>query len=243
VIDLESILFGGSVAKQTAIQGLSDVDALAIMNDKVLEKKEPCNVLDYLIVTIRKRLPRREIDSIDKGSLAVTIKYTDGTEIQLLPALRSGEGEEVKISSSDGRRWIKTNPSAFREDLTAANQRMNQALIPAIKLVKAISAGLPQQKQITGYHAEALAIDAIKGYTGDKTPRALVLEILKHISKRILSPMRDVTGQSRNVDDYLGTANSIARRDVAQTFSILQRQLESATSLGHWEAVLGKWEK
>ena len=166
---------------------------------------------------------RGEIESIEKGSLAVTIKYTDGNEIQILPALRSGE--EIKISSSDGKNWIKTNPEAFREKLTVANQQMNQALIPTIKLFKAIAAGLPQQKQITGYHAEALAIEAIRGYTGPKTPRALILEILKHASQRVLDPIRDITGQSRNVDDYLGVARSVERRNVAQILSVIQRQL------------------
>ncbi len=163
-----------------------------------------------------KTTARGEVESIEKGSLAVTIKYTDGTEIQILPALRSGE--EIKISSSDGKSWIKTNPEAFRENLTVANQQMNQALIPAIKLFKAIAAGLPQQKQITGYHAEALAIDAVRGYTGPKTPRALVLEILKHASQRVLEPIRDITGQSRNVDDYLGAQEALSAEMLLKYF-------------------------
>jgi hypothetical protein len=186
-VELETILFGGSVAKQTAIQGLSDVDALAIMNDDALAKNEPQKVLDLFVDTIRKKLPRRDIESIEKGSLAVTMKYKDGSEIQILPAFRVGK--KIKISSSDGKSWIKANPEVFCEKLTTANHQMNQALIPAIKLFKGIVADLPRKKQITGYHAEALAIDAIKDYTGDKTPRALVLEILKHASQRILSPI------------------------------------------------------
>ena len=48
-LELDTILFGGSVAKQTAIQGLSDIDALAIMNDEALAKNEPQKVLDLFI--------------------------------------------------------------------------------------------------------------------------------------------------------------------------------------------------
>src|SRR5271157_3245381 len=58
VADLETILFGGSVAKQTAVQGLSDVDALVVLKDESLAAQEPHVVLDNFFDVLRKRLPR-----------------------------------------------------------------------------------------------------------------------------------------------------------------------------------------
>lgn len=237
VVELETILFGGSVAKQTAVQGLSDVDALAILKDPDLAERRPGEVLDLLYDTIRSELPQGEVQEIAKGALAVTIRYLDGSEVQLLPAVR--RGEEVDISSARGTRWVSTDPKAFREKLTDANQRAGQALVPAIKLVKAMVAQLPEQKRVSGYHAEALAIDAMQGYAGPNTPRALVLRILSHASNRVLRPMADVTGQSRSVDEYLGAAESLERRNVAQTLHWLGRRLESATSVEQWASALG----
>lgn len=234
---IDTILFGGSVAKQTAVQGLSDVDALVVLSDPELVNRSPSEVVDLFLHTLRVSLSRGDVKDISRGSLAVTVTYDDGTEIQLLPAVRSGQ--QIEISSARGGSWIPTDPAAFRTALSRANERAGRALVPAVKLLKAIVAQLPEQKRLTGYHAEALAIDAMARYAGPYTPRGLVLRILEHASERVLNPMDDVTGQSRNVDDYLGQANSVERRNVAQALHWLGRRLNAARSVGQWSAALG----
>jgi len=231
--DIEQLLFGGSVAKHTFVDGLSDIDALVILNRDDLAGRTPAVVLAEFYKTLKNDLTSDVVSSVEKGALAVTVDYRDGTQIQLLPALR--KGATVIIANSDGTDWKQINPTLFRRALTKANEGLAGLLVPAIKLVKAIVNPSPEQKRIDSYHLEALAVEAAKNYRGPATPRAVLLHILEVASKRILTPISDVTGQSSTVDAYLGVANSGARRQMAHYLAGIARNLKSATSLDKWK--------
>ena len=235
VAEIDQILLGGSVAKHTAVSGLSDIDALVILDRKDLAGKSPKAMLDQFFEELNRELHRSDVASVEKGKLAITVKFQDGTEIQLLPALRSGQ--TISIAAADGKNWNDTQPQRFQRELTRANSRLNGGVVPAIKLFKSLNAMLPDQKQLTGYHMESLALDATRGYKGEETPRSLLLHFLGHASDRVLSPIQDKTGQSRTVDSYLGKAQSLERRNISQTLAGLKRRLEAATSVAQWSAL------
>ena len=235
--EVEHILLGGSVAKHTEVDGLSDVDALVVLDKEDIERDSPKKILSTFYKTLNEKLEHHDVAKIEKGNLAVTITFDDDTQIQLLPALRSKT--HVFISSPDGTYWNETKPKAFTDELTAANKAMNNALVPAIKLMKAVNSNLPPQKQLTGYHIEAIAVDSVKTYDGEKTSRALLLHMLGYAAERVLVPIKDKTGQSRVVDSYLGKADSVQRKNVSQAMSGLQRRLDTATTLQQWKSVLG----
>jgi len=235
--EVDKILFSGSVAKHTDIDGISDVDSLVILDRQELKEKKPGEVLDAFYSILDSKLPRSEIADIKKGKLAVTVKFSDNIEIQLLPALKTKN--TVAISSYDGTNWNETKPKEFQKLLSSANIKMNNALVPAIKLMKAVNDNLPLQKQLKGYHIEGIAVDSIKNYDGEKTPRALLLHIIAHASERILVPIKDKTGQSHMIDSYLGKADSIERKNISQTLSGLKRRLETATTIQQWKSVFG----
>lgn len=235
--ELDALLLGGSVAKHTAVNGLSDVDALVILDRQKASGDSPESLIDTFHDLLWDKLPRSQVKAVDKGRLAVTVSYNDDQEIQLLPALRSGQN--ISIAAPDGRSWHETKPRSFERALTNTNSRMNQTLVPTIKLMKSIVADLPPQKQLTGYHVETLAVDAAKNYDGPKVPRTLLLHVLGHSSTRVLRPIADITGQSRAVDTYLGDADSVRRRNTSQTLSGIKRRLEAAATIGQWRAVLG----
>jgi predicted nucleotidyltransferase len=237
-IELDQILYGGSVAKHTEVDGLSDIDALVVLRRKEFEGKSAQEMLNGFHRILSTTLHLGEIESISKGKLAVTIKYTDGQEIQLLPALKSRS--TLSIAAADGSGWSDTKPKMFQKELANANRKMNSGLVPAIKLFKSIVYDLPVQKQLTGYHIEALAVDAVKNYTGAKTPKSLLLHLLKHASERVLAPIKDTTGQSRTVDRYLGKAESLERKNISQTLFGMKRRLETATTVSQWRAVFGE---
>ena len=132
--EVDRILLGGSVAKHTAVDGLSDVDALVILDRQEMAGKSSTQMLNSFYKTINDKLPRNDVESIDKGKLAVTVTYRDQTEIQLLPAIKSGQ--TVSIAAADGKGWNDTKPLAFQKELTKANNQLNQSLVPAIKVVK-----------------------------------------------------------------------------------------------------------
>ncbi len=236
-ISIENIMFGGSVAKHTYVDGLSDIDALVLLDRANTQGLSSREVISNLCDTLKVKLPQKDIDGIETGKLAVTINYRDGTEIQLLPAVRVDDS--VKIPSADGVGWNQTNPEKFQQKLTQENKKLNGALIPSIKLVKSLVSDLPKQQQLTGYHIEALAMDAANSHKGEMTPKALISHMLDHASVRVRTPIKDLTGQSNNVDDYLGAKDSTKRKIASQSLSGVSRRLNAATSLAQWKAMFG----
>ena len=98
---------------------------------------------------------------------------------------------------------------------------------------------MPEQRQLSGYHIESLAIEAIKYYNGSMTVKAIVKRILDNASSRVLTPIKDITGQSRTVDSYLGRANSTERRMAADVLATIVRKMDAATTVNQWKAIMG----
>lgn len=218
---LEKILFGGSISKNTFIEGASDVDALVILDKAKYKGVSPKKLQDYFCDLLRQRFPRTEIS---KGNLAVTVKFSD-YEVQLLPALR--ENGKVRIADRGGATWTSPiNTAAFTRRLTETNKSNGNKVIPAIKIAKNLLSRLPEKYQLSGYHVEALAVDAFSAYNGRYTLYDMTKHLLDHSVNRVLSPMNDITGQSGTIDSYFGLKNSLDRqmasyyiKDIANRFS------------------------
>ena len=237
--DLESdiegtvdLLFGGSISKHTYVDGLSDVDALVLMDKTELSDKQPSQLQQMLAERLQSRYGK---DAVTQGVLAVTVTH-DGKTIQLLPALR--DGKKFKIASYDGKGWSRIDPAGFSKALTTANKSMDGKLVPCVKLAKAIIAKLPEQRQLSGYHTESLAIQVFKGYDGPKTPKAMVRHFFEKAPEHLRQPIRDSSGQSVHVDEYLGAANSLQRRIVSDALGRISRKIRNADgsrSLASWK--------
>jgi hypothetical protein len=229
-------LYGGSVAKHTYVDGLSDIDSLLIVNGSGLENLSPATILQRMDKTLREGLPP-DIQ-VDHGSMAVTVEYSDGMKIQLLPAIRAVSG--LKVPSSQGDGWSHINPDGFNEALTRRNQECGGKLVPTIKLAKAVIATLPEQYRLTGYHVESLAIAAFRGFEGEKTTSTMLPYMFQQAKDLVLSPIRDHTGQSVHVDEYLGEANSIMRQYESRLIGNLAKRMANASaaqSRAQWEAL------
>ena len=237
VVDVEQLLFGGSVAKHTAVDGISDVDALVVLERQQALSGPPSDLLQAFAQQIRSEGNMREIDSVSYGRLAVTVRFRDGMEIQLLPAVR--KGDQVMIASESSRGWRTIAPKEFSRALTEANQRAGGKLLSAIKLFKAINDSLPPQKQLVGYHVEALAVESVRGYSGPLTPRALLINLMDSAATRVLRPIGDRTQQSQYVDEYLGSENSMERQIRHQALLGLSRRAKGATSMSDWRSLFG----
>ena len=224
--DTVDILFGGSISKHTYVDGISDVDALVLLNNSELANKSPSEAKSFLADLLRDRYGKK---AVYEGVLAVTVSLQDKT-IQLLPALR--HGERVKIASSDGHNWSEVNPKGFANALTKANQSLDGKLVPCIKLIKAIVATLPEKRQITGYHTESMAINVFRGYGGPKTTKAMLKYFFEHASDHVTKPVKDSSGQSIHVDEYLGAENSLKRRIIADALGRIGRKIRNADGAG-----------
>jgi len=236
--DTVGLMFGGSVAKHTYVDGLSDVDALVVLKEAVVEDDSPVKLLGLFAEKLRARFGRSE-DIVKEGQLAVTLKIGEKS-IQLLPAMRSGEG--FKISTPDGKHWSKINPHKFADKLTSANQALDGKLVPVIKLVKSINSTQPEQRQLTGYHIESMAINVFRGYDGPKNTKDMLQHFFTTAPGHCRKPIKDSTGQSVHVDEYLGEENSTQRLVVADALGRIGRRLanaDGARSLEEWRSVLG----
>jgi hypothetical protein len=236
------LLFGGSVAKWTHVNGLSDVDCLAIINGTDLEDGGPKAALAHVCKILQARFSR-EAD-VDVGRMAVTLKYKDGLELQVLPAIKTANGVKVASSRIEGN-WSEIDPKKFEAALTRRNQQCGDQLVPTIKLAKAIMGQLPEGQQLSGYHIESLAIDAFRGYAGTKTPAAMLPEFFERAKERVLRPMTDSTGQTVHVDAYLGPANSAERANAGHLLGRIAKRLSNAVASGQleqWKALFGEDE-
>lgn len=234
--------FGGSVSKHTYVDGLSDVDVLLILDRTELSDASPPEVLDY-VKTILSDSKSRNIDEVSTGKLAVTVRFTDGEEIQLLPAVKRGEG--YRISDQNGENWSNViRPDRFAEKLTEVNQDNGGKAVPVVKLAKSIISELPEGQQLSGYHVESIAIEAFKSYPDDKpkTSKAMLRHFFENAKDVIRSPIKDKTNQSMNVDEYLGPENSAERIRMGYAIDRIGRRMKKADEIGsvdEWKSILG----
>jgi hypothetical protein len=122
-------------------------------------------------------------------------------------------------------------PRAFQERLTAVNASHDGRVVPTIKLAKAVAESLRERDRPGGYHMEALAVDAFNGYNGPRNNRAMVTHFFERAAERIKRPLADATGQSKRIDEALGSAGSAERQRLSAA------QMRSASSVEQWRTL------
>ena len=235
--DVIRTLFGGSVSKHTAVNGLSDVDVLVILNDSSLSGQPPAAVLQQMADRIRQRLPQTKVST---GALAVTVTYADGVEIQVLPAIRTKSG--VRIADPGTKGWSSVlHPERFARKLTQVNQAHEGRVIPTIKLAKGLADHMirSDRDKISGYHMESLAIEAFRNYQGSHDLKSMLRHFLDHSSKAVMKPINDPTGQSRHVDGDLGSTNSERRQRASEGFRKMMRRFDDGKSRQDFDNLFG----
>jgi len=179
-----------------------------------------------------------DAEDIRVGDLAVTIRFHDALEIQLLPAIQTKNG--LKIAEAGSNKWSNIiRPENFASKLTEINQNCGGKVIPTIKLAKGLFASLPKDQQLTGYHIESMAIETFERYPSSlpRSPKQMLEYFIHRSSEIIKKPIVDKTGQSLHVDDYLGNASSIEREKVAYALNTIHNRMMNAnqtTSSGDW---------
>ena len=227
--------FGGSVRKGTYVTGLSDVDVLLIVNQSSLKNRSPAEVKAYVRDSIRRCLPK---NPVRVGKQAVTVNYADGTELQILPAIRTKDG--FRIAKPGSSKWSKVaHPERFVERLIKVNNARGGRVVPTIRLAKAIAdchISRPSRK-ISGYHMEALAIDAFKDYQGPRDPKAMLDRLFGYAMEAVMRPIQDFTGQTRYVDEDLGPAGSPERKRASTYFGQMRGKVNCCRTKADFAAL------
>jgi hypothetical protein len=111
-------------------------------------------------------------------------------------------------------------------------------VVPIIKLAKAIFDNRLGDGAPSGYHVEALAVEAFRGYDGPRTHKAMLTHFLTSAASGVLRPSSDVTGQSVNADADLGAAGSTTRRALSRRIESIARVAGGTSSLQQWRELL-----
>lgn len=233
--------FAGSVSKHTYVDGLSDVDVLVLVNNSELMEKSPQEIKNYIKSLLQKKL--KKIEEIRTGNLAITIVFSDKTEIQLLPALKKGEGYKIQEAKKDS--WSNViRPDKFAAKLTEINQNCGQKVVPVIKVAKSIISQIPENQQLSGYHIESLAIKIFRSYPEDapRTPKTMLKYFFERAAIEVKTPIKDSTQQSIHVDDELGSGGSPQREKVSNAFKRISDRMKKAdtdANVEEWDKILG----
>jgi hypothetical protein len=228
------LLFGGSVSRKTYVDGVSDVDALVVLNDSELAQRSPREVCDYFEARLRERFPNTEVRP---DGFALDVCFNDVT-VQIVPVIR--KGDDYLLPNPSCTQWSYVRPKDFTDALTSVNKACANKVVPTIKLAKALMAPFPETRRVTGYHAELLAVHIFKEYKGPLTPKAMLHQFFSRAPDLIRSPMPDPTGQSPIVDDHLGGHNSVDRLMVADSLDRIGRRLrnaDGAQSIEQWRGL------
>lgn len=232
-------IFGGSVAKNTYVNGMSDIDTLILFDGAELSGLPPSSVLERMANAVREKLGDVKVGY---GQMAVTVDFPDSMSIQMLPAVRQADGN-LRVPSSRGiDEWSSINPRRFQDALTRRNQECGGKLVPTIKLAKAINATLPEAQKLSGYHLESLAIAAFRNYNGPKTTMDMLPKLFERAQDLVKSPLRDSTGQSVHVDGYLGEEGSARRLTASHVLGAISKRMRNATaatSIDRWRSLFG----
>lgn len=210
-------MFGGSVRKGTYVTGLSDIDALLMVNQSSLVNQPPARAMEYVRDTIKSRLRQ---NTVGAGNLAVTG--------QLLRRDRDTDtarhtDEHWRHSDCRTRKHHVEQRGAPREIRREARQSQcvegrqsssgNQTCQGDGGLLHQPS----QQKDQRLPHG-SLAIDAFEDYQGPFDPKSMLTHLLGYSMEAVKNPIVDSTGQSRHVDEYLGQAGSNLRKRASTQF-------------------------
>ena len=209
-------------------------------SDSLLESSSAKEALDMFAEILGRELGYTV--HIREGNLAVTVTFSDGMEIQILPAVRTPSG--IRIPSANGSGWSPViRPHVFAEKLTQRNEACGGRLVPVIKLAKTVLAELPESIRPSGYHIESLALEAFNGYSGPNNYKGMLHHFFQRGSELVLSPIQDSTGQSLNVDQNLREPNSQYRRTLSGVLDRIARRMANADRAGSsddWLAAIGE---
>ncbi|MDE0087813.1 MAG: CBASS oligonucleotide cyclase [Candidatus Poribacteria bacterium] len=230
--DVENIRFGGSHSTHTDVQGLSDIDMLADLGDFKGSQPSDQTIKDFTNA-IKERLPNTKVSS---GVMAVTVEFSDGLQVQILPAFRHRDG--YQISDPNGKGWIQTFPKRFARELTSVNQKLSGQVVPTIKLIKSICDA--NNVGVSSYHVSNMALNVFKHYAGPKTHQKMLQHFFNNAKSLCLKPTVDPSGQTQYVD---GDLSSSKRKRMAGDFAQIENKIKKAIespSLTKWKDLFKK---
>jgi len=102
-----------------------------------------------------------------------------------------------------------------------------------------VASQIPQRERPSGYHLEALAVQAFGDYVGSRNPKAMLTHFFAAAARGVRQPIRDRSGQSLHVDDRLGKAGSAERQALSVRLQRIADTMQNSRDVHDWERLLG----
>ncbi|MEP7288605.1 MAG: CBASS oligonucleotide cyclase [Chloroflexota bacterium] len=229
---VESVQYGGSHSRHTDVSGLSDIDILAPMGQVADTPASSKQAIERLADVLRERYPNSKIET---GHMAVTVHFSDGIEIQVLPAFKVGS-DRFKIPDPNSTGWVETCPTAFAKKLTDANRQYNNLVVPIIKVAKYLCDA--HNVPVSSYHLENMIVESLSHYSGRLNQHEMLQHVINQAKSQVLHRVPDPCGQS---NDAAGALSPTERITLASRFRSLEQKIVHANAVGssdEWETLL-----
>ena len=239
--DRVELLLGGSGASDPPLEGLTDADAVVVLEGESIAAPElqPSALPGVLAQQLRRAPGNPPSDGaieIGAGRLSVTVSANGHDRLRLVPAVR--RGHSVAMADARGEGWFGLSPVFFASVLQSENTRHGGRLVPVIRLAKLALSGQHAGADLNGYHVETLAIAVGRGYDGPPTVHSMLAHVLMGAADAVLRPLVNASGESLHIDDDLGPPNSAERSRIAETLADLGRRMAESKTATDWERLV-----
>jgi hypothetical protein len=127
----------GSIGRHTAIEGISDLDMLYMMTndtwDRFKENRQS-DLLQEVKNAIKTRYPNTEASG---NGQVVTVKFSDGMDVEVLPAFEQDDGSFKFPDTNDGGSWRITKPREEIQAVAKLNDKKNGNVRDLCRMVRA----------------------------------------------------------------------------------------------------------
>ncbi|MEW2136234.1 hypothetical protein AB0892_06430 [Streptomyces sp. NPDC005409] len=137
-LNLETTLdcfVSGSLSRSTAVRQFSDVDLVATLTYTISPKIQPKSVISSLLSILQAPYPLAQV-----SENTVRITFTDGPDVDVLPAVRLGnrapDNESYAIPTFNLNGWQRFSPMELTERVHSINTRLGGNFTRLIKLIK-----------------------------------------------------------------------------------------------------------
>lgn len=162
-------------------------------------------------------------------------------ELDIVPAFIFEEGH-YRIPDTYRRKWLKTDPVKFANEVTRINKNMDGKFIPLIKMVKGWNREFV--KGLRSFHLECVMVDHYKnyreGYTYDSMLRVFFSNLPQYLNSATYDP---ITGD--RVDLYLDNNSLGNKRDnfitMAKKAKLLSEEAFNDSKNGLIEISIDEW--
>lgn len=132
--------YSGSYGRNTAINGISDLDVIYQLPYEIYEKYNNyrINGQSALLQAVRESIKKRySITNISADGQIVQVPFNDGITFEIVPAFINKNCSYTYPDANNGGKWRITNPKPEIEAIRKMNADCNGNLIPLCRMMRA----------------------------------------------------------------------------------------------------------